>query len=107
MSHSALARPLKLDGYRALGYEDFNDQHTLRDDPALQLAAGKSPESDDPLASPPTLCRLENRVNRAALVRMSALFVDRFLAAHDVPPQEIVLNFDATNAPVHGQQPGS
>lgn len=88
----------------ALGYEDLNDQHTLRDDPALQLAAGKSPEPDDPLASPPTLCRLENRVNRAALVRMSALFVERFLAAHDVPPKEIVLDFDATDDPIHGQQ---
>ena len=51
-----------------------------------------------------TLCRLENRVNHAALVKMSALFVERFLAAHDVPPKEIVLDFDATNDPVHGQQ---
>ena len=37
----------------ALEDEELNDQHTLRDDPALQLAAGKSPEPDDPLASPP------------------------------------------------------
>jgi len=88
----------------ALGYEDLNDQQTLRDDPALQLAAGKSATPDDPLASPPTLCRLENRVNRQALVKMSALFVERFLAAHDVPPKEIVLDFDATDDPVHGQQ---
>jgi len=88
----------------ALGYEDLNDQQTLRDDPALQLAAGKTPEPDDPLASPPTLCRLENRVNRKALAKMSALFVERFLASYDSPPDEIVLDFDATDDPVHGQQ---
>ena len=88
----------------ALGYEDLNDQHTLRDDPALQIASGKTPEPDDPLASPPTLCRLENRVNRKALVKMSALFVERFLDSYDSPPKEIVLDFDATDDPVHGQQ---
>lgn len=88
----------------ALGYEDLNDQQTMRDDPALQLAAGKPPDPDDPLASPSTLCRLENRVTRRALVKMSALFVERFLAAHDEPPEEIVLDFDATDDPVHGQQ---
>ena len=38
----------------ALGYEDLNDQQTLRDDPALQVATGKTPQPDDPLASPPT-----------------------------------------------------
>ena len=88
----------------ALGYEDLNDQQTMRDDPALQLAAGRSPEPDDPLASPSTLCRLENRVTRTAMVKMSALFVERFLAAHEEPPEEIVLDFDATDDPVHGQQ---
>ena len=33
----------------ALGYEDINDQQTLRDDPALQVAAGKAAEQDTPL----------------------------------------------------------
>ena len=88
----------------ALGYEDLNDQQALRDDPALQLAAGKAADPDKPLASPPTLCRLENRVSRQALVAMSKLLVERFLAAHDSPPEEIVLDFDATDDPVHGQQ---
>ncbi len=37
---------------------------------------------------------------------MSALFVERFLAAHDSPPEEVVLDFDATDAPIHGQQEG-
>ena len=83
----------------ALGYEDLNDQQTLRDDPALQVAVGKVPEPDDPPASPPTLCRLENRVNRRALVKMSALFIEQFLASYDSPPEEIVLDFDATDDP--------
>ena len=39
----------------ALGYEDVNDQQTLRDDPALQVAAGKAAEEELPLASPSTL----------------------------------------------------
>ncbi len=44
-----------------LGYEDLNDQNTLRADPAWQTAA----ERDEPLASSPTLCRWENRANRS------------------------------------------
>jgi hypothetical protein len=90
----------------ASGYEDLNDQQSLRDDPALQIAAGKSAQEDSPLASPPTLCRLENRVNRKTLVAMSKLFVDHFLTSHDEPPEEIVLDFDATDDPIHGQQEG-
>ena len=90
----------------ALGYEDLNDQQTLRDDPALQVAAGKSADPGQPLASPPTLCRLENRVNRKALVAMSKVLVEHFIQAHDQPPEEIVLDFDATDDPIHGQQDG-
>ena len=90
----------------ALGYEDLNDQQTLRDDPALQVAAGKAAEEEFPLASPSTLCRLENRVDRKALVEMSKLFVERFLAAYAKPPEEIVLDFDATDDLIHGRQEG-
>lgn len=88
----------------ALGYEDLNDQQTLRDDPALQVAVDKAPDPDDPLASPSTLCRLENRVSRKALVRLSQVLIEQFLAAHPTPPDEIILDFDATDDPVHGQQ---
>lgn len=90
----------------ALGYEDLNDHQTLRDDPALQTAAGRLPEAESPLASPSTLCRLENRVTRPALVEMSRLFVEVFLKSYDSPPEEIILDFDATDDPVHGQQEG-
>ena len=88
----------------ALGYEDLNDQQTMRRDPALQVAAGCSPEEDEAMASPSTLCRLENRITRKTLVRLSALFVQQFLDSHDTPPDEITLDFDATDDRVHGAQ---
>lgn len=90
----------------ACGYEDLNDHLTLRDDPALQLAAGRAPEPDTTLASPATLCRLENRVDRASLVRIAGVLVDQFLAAHPEPPEHLMLDFDATDDPVHGHQEG-
>ncbi len=88
----------------ALGYEDLNDHQTLRVDPALQVAAGRSPEPEVPLASPPTLCRLENRVDRAALVKAAEVLVDQFVAAQVQPPEHLILDFDATDDPTHGKQ---
>lgn len=90
----------------ALGYEDLNDHQTLRVDPALQLAAGKMPDEETMLASPPTLCRLENRVDRKALVKIAETLVDQFLAAHATPPAHLILDFDATDDPIHGHQEG-
>jgi hypothetical protein len=90
----------------ALGYEDLNDHQTLRTDPALQIAAGKIPEPDVALASSPTLCRLENRVDSKALFRAAEVLVDQFLAAHSVPPEHVMLDFDATDDRVHGHQEG-
>ena len=89
----------------AAGCEDLNDHQHLRDDPLWQLATEHPEvEGDATLASPPTLCRLENRVTKESLRRMSEVFVDVFLAAHATPPEEIVLDFDATDDPVHGHQ---
>ena len=88
----------------ALGYEDLNDQDAMRNDAALQVAVGVSSEENQPLASAPTLCRLENRVDRKSLSRMSKLFVEQFLVSHESPPQEIILDIDATDNPIHGQQ---
>ncbi|QDV23483.1 hypothetical protein Q31a_17820 [Aureliella helgolandensis] len=90
----------------ALGYEDLNDQHTMRIDPALQVAAGVAPEEAQAMASPPTLCRLENRITRQTNVGLSKILVDQFIAPHKTPPEEIVLDFDATDDPVHGTQVG-
>jgi hypothetical protein len=88
----------------ASGYEDLNDHQALRADPALQVAAGRTPDPELTLASPPTLCRLENRVDREALVRVAAALVDQFIAAHPESPEHLTLDFDATDDPVHGRQ---
>ena len=88
----------------ALGYEDLNDHQTLRTDPVLQVGAGQVPDPEMPLASPPTLCRLENRVNRQTLVKMAEVLVDQFVAAHPQAPEHLILDFDATDDPVHGRQ---
>lgn len=90
----------------ALGYEDLNDQQTMRSDAALQVAAGVSPTEEEPMASPSTLCRLENRVSRKTLQGLSKVLVDQFIASYENPPEEITLDFDATDDPVHGQQEG-
>ena len=88
----------------ALGYEDLNDHNTLRDDPLFAVLADKKPDPDEPLASSPTLCRFENRIDRRALVRMSEVFVETFITSHQRPPKELVLDFDATDDRIHGQQ---
>jgi hypothetical protein len=90
----------------AAGYEDLNDHQRLRHDPLWQALAEYDPDPDQPLASAPTLCRLENRASRAALVRMAAALVEQFIASHQRPPQCPVLDFDATDDPVHGAQEG-
>ena len=90
----------------ALGYEDLNDHQTLRADPALQVVAGRDPAPEATLASPSTLCRLENRVDRATLARIAGVLVDQFIAAHPEPPEALILDFDATDDPVHGHQEG-
>lgn len=89
----------------ACGYEDLNDHQRLRDDPLWQTAVDHPGPDDAPaLASPPTLCQLENRVRRADLVRLAAALVECFIASHATPPEELVLDFDATDDPVHGHQ---
>jgi hypothetical protein len=90
----------------ALGYEDLNDHDTLRKDPLFALLTDKHPDADEPLASSPTLCRLENRVGREALGRMAEVFVETFIRSHKRPPRELILDFDATDDRVHGKQEG-
>ena len=100
----------------ACGWEDLNDHTTLRSDLVYQLAtdrkpAGKKPGQGDvdpqrPLASASTLCRLENRVSHSTCVEMNKLLVELYIESHATPPEEIVLDFDATDDPVHGKQEG-
>ncbi len=90
----------------AMGYEDGNDHLTLRHDPMFQILADKMPDSDDPLASPSTISRLENRVTHASLVGMAEVLIEQFIAAHKRAPKQLVLDFDATDDAVHGRQEG-
>ena len=90
----------------ALGQEDLNDHQTLRVDPLLQLACERKVDSDRPLASPPTLCRLENRAMRQPLAEAAKVLVEAFVESQKTPPKELILDFDATNDSVHGHQVG-
>ena len=90
----------------AMGYEDGNDHQDLRNDPLLQLIIERGIDPDKPLASPATLCRLENGVNRPALVKMVVVLVEQFIASNAEPPERIVLDFDATDNAIHGNQEG-
>jgi hypothetical protein len=85
-----------------LGYEDLSDQQTLRNDTAIQTAVGK----DSSLASPSTLCRFENRSNRNSAVEFHKILLDRFISSYKSEPTELVLDFDATDDLVHGNQVG-
>ncbi len=90
----------------ALGYEDLNDHQSLREDPVFQTVTERGIDDEVPLASPPTLCRLENRINRQSLVQMAEVFVEQFMVSHKRPPEQIILDFDATDDSVHGNQEG-
>ena len=84
----------------ALGYEDLNDHHSLRQDTALQTALGQ----DTPLASSSTLSRFEQTANRQTILELHKVLLAQFMAAHPKPPKHLILDFDATDDPVHGQQ---
>jgi Transposase DDE domain group 1 len=101
----------------ALGYEDLVDHDELRHDPTMAVLAGKlSARRKDcaPLAGKSTLNRLElggpepTRYHRIAWegTKIAALLVDLFLDAHQHPPQQIILDLDATDDPLHGHQEG-
>ena len=68
------------------GYEDLNDQLTLRHDVALQTAV----EEDKELASAATLCRWENRAGRKAAWAMHGVLVEQFIASFKETPAELI-----------------
>jgi Transposase DDE domain group 1 len=82
------------------GYEDLNDHKTLRDDVLMQTAVGR----DEALASAPTFSRLENRATRAQAWALHGVLIDQFIASHQSAPQELVLDIDASDVPLHGEQ---
>jgi len=108
----------------ALAYEDLNDHDELRSDPLLAAVVGKAdPTGSDrrheqdrgkPLAGKSTLNRLEwGAVKRDRYRKIDVdteavdrFFVDVFLSGQEEAPAEIVLDLDATDDPLHGQQEG-
>jgi len=111
----------------ALGYEDVNDHDELSRDPLLATVVGKDDptgqgrargsDKNRPLAGKSTLNRLELTAADAGtserykkiVLNVDALrqvFVKLFLDSYDSPPKEIVLDFDATDDPLHGRQEG-
>jgi hypothetical protein len=101
----------------ALGYEDLNDHDDLRHDPVLAVLASKlQAQRCDcaPLAGKSTLNRLElsrdepTRYHKVSHdpVAIEGLFVDLFLEAHKKAPKQIILDLDATDDPLHGNQEG-
>jgi len=110
-----------------LGYEDLNDHDELSKDPLLATVVGKAEptgkqrrsrrDRDRPLAGKSTLNRLEltapdasaaNRYKKIVLdfVAMQRLFVNVFQEAYDEPPEQIIIDLDATDDPLHGRQEG-
>ena len=101
----------------AQGYEDLNDHDELRNDPMMAVLGGKLAarrEGCAPVAGKSTLNRLElSRLQPTRYHKISHnpaavrdLLVDVFLEAHDRAPKEIVLDLDATDDPLHGEQEG-
>jgi Transposase DDE domain group 1 len=90
----------------ACGYEDQNDSDFLRSDPLLKLVCGVLPESGEDLASQPTICRMENAVSARACYRIAEALGELYIASRgkDGAPKKILLDFDATDDPTHGDQ---
>lgn len=111
----------------ALGYEDLCDHDELSKDQMLAVAVGKTdPTGKDrksqrdkgrPLAGKSTLNRLElspqgdlkkNAYKKIGLneKEVDKLLVDIFLELETVVPKQIILDVDATDDPLHGNQEG-
>lgn len=109
----------------ALGYEDLNDHADLRRDPLLALAANKldplgitrRSEADRgrALAAPATLQRMETAIDHAGsryhrLAAQPALMRDLLLRQGvrtlDKNARTVIIDFDATDARLHGGQEG-
>jgi Transposase DDE domain group 1 len=101
----------------ALGYEDLNDHDELRHDPIMAVLAGKLKGRRPgcaPMAGKSTLNRLElsrpepTRYHKISYdgAAIEALLVDLFQEAHKRAPKQIILDLDATDDPLHGEQEG-
>lgn len=113
----------------ALGYEDLNDHDRLRHDPLLALVCGRQDvtgqdrlderDRGKPLAGKSTLNRLEltpagaseesrYKTIAASIAKLQQTLVDVFLRLQSKlsVPEQIVIDVDATDDPIHGDQLG-
>ncbi|NDE30147.1 MAG: IS1380 family transposase [Flavobacteriia bacterium] len=86
----------------SMGYEDLNDHENLRHDPCWQAAAGEV----EALSGDSTLCRFEHFADRKTAVAIHKELVEQFIRSFKIPPKELILDFDATDDTVHGNQIG-
>jgi hypothetical protein len=93
----------------ACGYEDQNDSDSLREDPLLKAVCGSLPESGADLASQPTFSRLENAATGRSCYRIAEAIFELYLNRRGSggAPERVLLDFDATADPTHGDQEGS
>jgi len=97
----------------ALGYEDINDHEQLRHDPVFSMLAGRA-ELEQPLAGKSTLNRLElggDKPDRYKKIRFRSEAVDEllvkiFIESQQQAPEQIILDVDTTDLPLHGRQEG-
>jgi hypothetical protein len=97
----------------ALGYEDINDHEQLRHDPVFGVLAGRE-DLEQPLAGKSTLNRMElgagetDRYKKITFWKeaIDELLVKVFLESYEKPPQQIILDIDTTDLPLHGKQEG-
>jgi len=83
-----------------LGWSDVCDHNVLRRDLVMQTSVGRA----EPLASAPTLSRLETGATPAHAAALHEVLMQQFIASHAKPPRELVLDVDATHVPLHGEQ---
>jgi hypothetical protein len=97
----------------ALGYEDINDHEQLRNDPVFGILAGRA-ELEQPLAGKSTLNRMElgagtpDRYKKITFWKdgIDELLVSLFVESQQKAPEQIVLDVDTTDLPLHGKQEG-
>jgi hypothetical protein len=93
----------------ACGYEDQNDSNSLREDPLLKMVCGSLPQSGADLASQPTFSRLENAADVRCCYQIAGALFELYLRERgkEGAPKKVLLDFDATADPTHGEQEGS
>jgi hypothetical protein len=89
------------------GFADTNDSNFLRHEPMIKLAMGLDVQDMKHLASQPTICRLENKLDSKDCYRMAMCMLAFYIMRRGSAPKEIVLDFDGSCFRTYGDQAGS